>query len=107
MAYRPATSVTTSRTAPVPSFRAVTTAPGTPAFEASTTVPAIDPTDWAKTGADVSTATTRINVDTRKHGSVISHLPVMARVAQRGDEPSVKTFATHDSCSLQLFLPSE
>jgi hypothetical protein len=63
----------------------VTTAPGIPPFEASTTVPAIDPTDWAKTGADVSTATTRINVDTRKHGSLISHLPVMARFAQRGD----------------------
>ena len=75
MAYRPATSVTTSRTAPVPSFRAVTTAPGMPAFELSTTVPEMDPTDWANTGADVSKAATRINADTRNDGSLIAHLP--------------------------------
>src|SRR5688572_4082190 len=74
-AYRPAPSVTTSRTAPVPSLRAVTTAPGRAPFDVSITVPETDPIDCACTGAAGIKAAAMMRVVTRNHGSLILHLP--------------------------------
>jgi hypothetical protein len=56
----------------VPSFRAVTTAPGRLAFDASSTVPEIVPTDWASADAADTVINATTSVVTRNQGCVIS-----------------------------------